>query len=63
MSLLDSKCKKCGVSFRRQALFAMMGDCGAQTLDPSECPEGGDHIFIDPEEESEVNNDLRNKRS
>ena len=45
----DTKCTKCGVTLRRQALLAMMIDAGAETLDPAECPEGGDHDFDESE--------------
>lgn len=46
----DTKCTKCGVTLRRQAFMAMMIDAGAQTLDPSECPKGGNHDFADEED-------------
>lgn len=50
----DTKCTKCGVTLRRQAFLAMAIDAGAQTSDPSECPNGGDHDFADePEGEQE----------
>lgn len=41
----NAKCKKCGTTLRRQLLMAMMVDAGAQTSNPSECSEGGDHDF------------------
>lgn len=41
-------CEKCGEPFSRAALAALMVDFGAQTnVDPCECPEGGDHSFIE----------------
>lgn len=46
---MDMKCTKCGVTLRSQAFMAMMIDAGARTLDPSLCPEGGDHDFVSPE--------------
>ena len=47
---LDMKCKKCGVTLRRQALLAMAIDAGAKTLDPALCPKGGDHQFDDDDD-------------
>lgn len=45
--MMTDICMKCGVSFRRALLLAMMKDAGAQTRDSSECPGngGGDHDF------------------
>uniref|UniRef100_A0A6M3JAJ3 Uncharacterized protein n=1 Tax=viral metagenome TaxID=1070528 RepID=A0A6M3JAJ3_9ZZZZ len=51
--LLNYVCTKCGVSLRRQILFALMIDCGAKTSDPSECPQGGDHDFQPPPKKKE----------
>lgn len=53
----DTKCSKCGVTLRRQALLAMMIDAGAQTLDPCLCPEGGDHDFCDEDEDNTADKD------
>ncbi len=39
-------CSKCRVSFRRQAILATLADAGCRSsVDPCECPEGGDHGF------------------
>jgi hypothetical protein len=50
---LDDECAKCGVSLRRQILLALLIDAGAQTIDPSQCPEGGDHDFQSNEESNQ----------
>ncbi len=34
-------------------LTAMLIDAGAQANDPCECPEGGDHNFVDTEAQNE----------
>ncbi len=43
----ETNCEKCGVSFKRQVLIALMVDIsrGSSTPAPHECPEGGDHDF------------------
>jgi len=48
----STKCTKCGVSLRRQILFATVLDMGGNAPDPCECPEGGDHDFYEPDEQA-----------
>ena len=59
MISLDTKCRKCGTTLRRQMFFAMMIDCGAKTLDPCKCPNGGDHEFIEEEVQSSTSEEVK----
>lgn len=46
-------CKDCGTTLQESAIFALMGDLGAQiSPDPSECPqsEDGKHNWTEDEE-------------